>query len=59
VGTLASGAHYHYSIAVYRLSDTSHFIRTLKFTGTTTYGDGVPMAVIDSEMPVIERHLNR
>ena len=51
-------APFGYWVAVNRLGtdDTYHLI--LRYRSATQYGDNNPLAVIDSEMPNIEQHLN-
>ena len=51
-------APYHYDIVIYRPSKAGKYFEILKFTGKTRYGDGNQLAVIDSEMPEIERRLH-
>jgi hypothetical protein len=52
------GAPYHYGITIYRPSKAGKYFQILRFTGKTRYGDGNPLAVIDSEMPEIGRRLH-
>ncbi len=48
---------YGYWIAVDRLVSTGAYHRVLRFRSATLYNDGNTLAVIDSEMPNIERRL--
>jgi hypothetical protein len=50
-------APFRYSIAVDRLTSTSAYRQVLRYSSATRYSDGNPLAVIDSEMPNIERRL--
>ncbi len=52
-----SDAPFGYWITVNRLSPTQKYEQILHFRSATTYGDGNPLAVIDSEMPNIHRRL--
>lgn len=55
-----SSAPYAYWISVYlwnRENPYSH--RTLRYRSATLYGDGNPLAVIDSEMPNILKHFGK
>lgn len=52
-----SDAPYGYWIAVHRLTPSAQYRQILRFRSATTYGDGNPLAVIDSEMPNIQRRL--
>jgi hypothetical protein len=49
-------APYTYWIDVYRRGRSGPYARILRYRGRTHYGDGNPLAVIDSEMPEILRH---
>ncbi len=49
---------YRYRLTVYRLLPTNHYRQVLSYEGNTKYNDGNRLAVIDSEMPEIERRLN-
>jgi HEAT repeat protein len=53
-----TGRPYHYSIHLYGFSKAGKYAETLHFTGGTVYGDGNPLAVIDSEMPELLRRLH-
>jgi hypothetical protein len=46
-----------YFVEVYKRFSTSDYSRVLRYRGHTGYGDGNPLAVIDSEMPEILRRL--
>jgi hypothetical protein len=48
---------YGYWIVVYKPSPTGTYRETLRYRSATRYNDGNPLAVIDSEMPNIERRL--
>jgi hypothetical protein len=50
-------APYTYWIEMYRQATSGRYVRVLRYRGSTRYGDGNPLAVIDSEMPVLLRHL--
>lgn len=50
-------APYRYWIEVYAPGKSGRYIRILRYRGSTGYGDGNRLAVIDSEMPEILRHL--
>ncbi|HEV2651220.1 MAG TPA: hypothetical protein VGU69_08180 [Rhizomicrobium sp.] len=50
---------YHYGITVYRRTSPEHFTPIVKFTGKTTYNNGVSVPVIDSEMPSILQHIRK
>lgn len=50
-------APYTYWIEVYRAGALGRYVRVLRYRGHTGYGDGNPMAVVDSEMPEILRRL--
>jgi hypothetical protein len=51
-------APWPYEITVYRLSQSAHYARILDYNTTTRFDDGNPLAVIDAEMPEIERRLH-
>jgi hypothetical protein len=53
-----SDAPFTYFVAVYRSLHGNSYRRLLKYRGKTGYGDGNPLAVIDSEMPEILRRLH-
>jgi HEAT repeat protein len=57
VASQGARAPYGYGITAYRLSKTLKYAQVLKYVGKTRYQDGDAMAVIDSEMPEIERRL--
>ena len=42
---------------IYRAEQSGHYVRILRYRGRTGYNDGNPLAVADSEMPEILRHL--
>ncbi len=42
---------YGYSVEVYKRDAAGRYARVLAYRGRTSYGDGNPLAVIDSEMP--------
>ena len=46
-----SDAPFTYFVEVYKRTSDSEYSRALKYRGNTRYGDGNPLAVIDSEMP--------
>jgi len=48
---------YGYWITVERLTQAGAYRPALRYLSATTYGDGNPLAVIDSEMPNIESRL--
>ena len=48
---------YGYWIEVNRLTPTGAYRQVLRYRSATLYNDGNPLAVIDSEMPNIERRL--
>jgi len=50
-------APYTYWIELHRMATSGRFVRVLRYRGSTRYGDGDPLAVIDSEMPEILRRL--
>jgi len=50
-------APYTYWIEMYRANASGRYVRVLRYRGRTGYGDGNPLAVADSEMPEILRHL--
>lgn len=50
-------APYTYWIEVYRPEASGQYQRILRYRGHTGYNDGNPLAVIDSEMPEILRHM--
>jgi len=48
---------YGYWIVVHQLTSAGEYHQVLRYGSATHYGDGNPLAVIDSEMPNIERRL--
>jgi len=48
---------YGYWIEVHRLAPSGAYRRVLRYRSATLYNDGNPLAVIDSEMPGIQRRL--
>jgi len=50
-------APYTYWVEVYQAGESGQYIRTLRYRGRTGYNDGNPLAVADSEMPELLRHL--
>ncbi len=48
---------YAYSVEVYKRNVAGMYARVLAYRGGTSYGDGNPLAVIDSEMPETLRRL--
>ena len=50
-------ASYGYWITVDRLLPQNAYRQVLRYRSATLYGDGNPLAVIDSEMPNIQRRL--
>jgi hypothetical protein len=48
---------YGYWIVVDKLNSAGSYRQVLRYRSATRYGDGNPLAVIDSEMPNIERRL--
>jgi hypothetical protein len=44
-------APFTYFVEVYKRSSDSEYSQVLRYRGNTRYGDGNPLAVIDSEMP--------
>lgn len=55
---LSSRWPYHYGISVYRLSSSLEYVQTLRYVARASEIDGDPLAVIDMEMPEIERRLH-
>lgn len=55
--TPTSDAPFGYWITVDRPNGSGVYRQVLRFRSATTYGDGNPLAVIDSEMPNIQRRL--
>ncbi len=55
-----STAPYAYWISVYVRSPTGdRLVRALRYRSATRYGDGIPLAVIDAEMPSILAHFGQ
>ena len=52
-----SDAPFTYFVEVYKRISDSEYSRVLRYRGNTGYGDGNPLAVIDSEMPETLRRL--
>jgi len=52
-----NNAPFTYFVEVYKRMSDSDYSRVLKYRGKTGYGDGNPLAVIDSEMPETLRRL--
>lgn len=52
-----NNAPYTYFVEVYKRISGSEYSRVLRYRGNTHYGDGNPLAVIDSEMPGTLRRL--
>ena len=52
-----SDAPFTYFVEVYKRTSDSGYSRALRYRGHTAYGDGNPLAVIDSEMPETLRQL--
>ncbi len=50
-------APFAYFVEVYKRVSDSEYSRVLRYRGNTGYGDGNPLAVIDSEMPETLRRL--
>jgi len=50
-------APYTYWIEVYRAGDSGQYGRILRYRGVTSYSNGNPLAVADSEMPEILRRM--
>jgi hypothetical protein len=50
-------APFTYFVEVYKRMSDSEYSRMLRYRGNTRYGDGNPLAVIDSEMPGTLRRL--
>lgn len=50
-------APYTYWMEVYASGKSGHYVQILRYRGRTGYADGNPLAVIDSEMPEILRHM--
>lgn len=51
------GAPYGYWVVVNKLGADDRYRQVLRYRSATHYGDGNPLAVIDSEMPNIQRRL--
>lgn len=52
-----SDAPFAFWIAVHKRKPGKRYEQLLRFRSATAYGDGNPLAVIDSEMPNIQKHL--
>jgi hypothetical protein len=52
-----SDAPFTYFVEIYKRTSGSEYSRALRYRGHTGYGDGNPLAVIDSEMPETLRRL--
>jgi hypothetical protein len=52
-----SNAPYAFWVTVSNYTPAGGYKQALRYRSATTYGDGNPLSVIDSEMPNIERHL--
>jgi hypothetical protein len=52
-----SDAPFTYFVEVYKRTSDSEYWRALRYRGQTSYADGNPLAVIDSEMPETLRRL--
>ncbi|WP_294291103.1 hypothetical protein [uncultured Sphingomonas sp.] len=50
-------APYAFWITVNRLGAAGRYVQALRYRSATRYGDGNPLAVIDSEMPGLQRRL--
>jgi hypothetical protein len=50
-------APFTYWVEIYERNGSGGYERLLRYRGKTVYGDGNPLAVIDSEMPEILRSL--
>jgi hypothetical protein len=50
-------APYTYWVEVYRSGESGKYVQFLRYRGHTGYGDGNSLAVADSEMPELLRHL--
>jgi hypothetical protein len=50
-------APFVYFVEIYKQVSGSEYSRVLRYRGNTRYGDGNPLAVIDSEMPGTLRRL--
>lgn len=57
VASPTSDAPFTYFVDVYKRTSDSAYSRELRYRGHTGYGDGNPLAVIDSEMPETLRRL--
>ena len=53
----SDNAPFTYFVEVYKRSSDSDYVQVLRYRGNTHYGDGNPLAVIDSEMPETLRRL--
>ena len=52
-----SDAPFTYFVEVYKRTSDSEYSLALRYRGHTGYGDGNPLAVVDSEMPETLRRL--
>jgi len=59
VAVPTENAPYAYWVSVYVRPGDSRYSRVLRYRSATRYGDGNPMAVIDSEMPNILERLGK
>jgi len=50
-------APYTYWVELYKAAASGQYGQILRYRGRTVYGDGNPLAVADSEMPELLRHL--
>ena len=57
VANPTNDAPFAYFVDVYKRISDSEYSRVLRYRGNTRYGDGNPLAVIDSEMPETLRRL--
>lgn len=59
VAVPTANAPYAYWVSVYVRHGDSRYSRVLRYRSATRYGDGNPLAVIDSEMPNILKRLGK
>jgi hypothetical protein len=52
-----NSAPFTYWMEIYKRNGSGKYERFLRYRGKTGYADGNPLAVIDSEMPEIQKHL--
>ena len=57
VATPPSNAPFGYTVEVYRPAPGGNYVRILRYRGRTSYDDGNPLPVIDSEMPALLKRL--